>query len=136
MSDTQPNDYNAPTWQPLPPKAPPPLKSANQPAEPARMPAAEARRRAGVLKLWSLGAAVLAFGALSGLAAAHVTGVTSAASAGASPTATPTNQDDNGSFFPQHQRGSDNGDTGSNGGGFNFGSGGTSQPPAASSGGS
>ena len=102
------------------------------------MPTAEARRRATVLKRWALAGTTLAFCALSGLAASHVTGVTAAAAglSGSSATATPSNQDDNGSFFPTSGQGSDGGQRSGQGGGFNFGSGGTNQLPAASSGGS
>jgi hypothetical protein len=102
------------------------------------MPAEKARRRAKALKRLTLAGTTLTFCALAGLAASHVTGVTSANAAGASATATPSNQDDHGRFFPGDRRGSDDsGQQYNQGGGYNFGSGsGGFQPPASSSGGS
>ncbi|HEY7974947.1 MAG TPA: hypothetical protein VID72_06365, partial [Ktedonobacterales bacterium] len=106
--DNPPN--NAPTWpQPRAQGAPP--KAPDGSGAPERMPTAEARRRVTVLKRWALAGTTLAFCALSGLAASHVTGVTAAAAgvSGSSATATPSNQDDNGSFFPTSGQGSDGG---------------------------
>ncbi|MGE5335024.1 MAG: hypothetical protein ACM3N4_10025 [Nitrososphaerota archaeon] len=120
---------NAPTVPDMPnaPKAP---------KAPKRMPSDEARRRAGLLKRWTLAGAALAFCGLTGLAASHLTGVTSAAggSPGASATAAPSRQDDDGGFFPATNGQSNNGER--NGSGFNFGSGSSFQPPVSSSGGS
>ena len=121
---------NAPTWQQT-------TSPQTPTGGPERMPPEKARRRAKTLKRLTLAGTTLTFCALAGLAANHVTGVTSANAAGASATATPSNQDDHGRFFPGDGRGSDDGQQNGQGGGYNFGSGsGTFQPPASSSGGS
>src|SRR5690242_21904263 len=105
---------------------------------PERMPPEKARRRAKTLKRLTLAGTTLTFCALAGLAANHVTGITSANAAGASATATPSHQDDHGRFFPGDGRGSDDdGQQNGQGGGYNFGSGaGSFQPPVSSSSGS
>jgi hypothetical protein len=100
------------------------------------MSADDARRRSRILQRVALAGTTLAFCGLSGLAASHVTGITSAAGA-AAPTVAPAQHDDHGGFFPSSGEHSDDGDH-QNGqdGGFNFGSGGGFQPPSSSSGGS
>lgn len=129
---------NAPVWPQPGAQQTPPRANA-----PERMPATEARRRAKTLKRVTLAGTTLTFCALAGLAASHVTGITSAAGTGSSPTAAPSNQDGHGNFFSGGGRESDDGEHHNSGssqsgsGGFNFGSGGSSfQPPASSSSGS
>ncbi|HEX5156271.1 MAG TPA: hypothetical protein VFW17_03545 [Ktedonobacterales bacterium] len=124
---------NASTWPQQQSTSPQPPASS-----PERMPPEKARRRAKTLKRLTLAGTTLTFCALAGLAANHVTGVTSANAAGASATATPSHQDDHGRFFPGDGRGSDDdGQQNGQDGGYNFGPGsGTFQPPASSSGGS
>ncbi|HEU5348644.1 MAG TPA: hypothetical protein VFU63_08535 [Ktedonobacterales bacterium] len=126
---------NNPPDQALPWPQPNPQPQPATPATPNRMSTDRARRRAGLLKRWALAGSVLAFCGLTGLAASHLTGVTSAAagSPGTSVTA-PENDDDDGGFFPANNGQSS--DEGHHDGGFNFGSGGSFQPPATSSGGS
>ena len=138
---------NNPPYQPL--NQPPYLSPAGQqpdprpappdlPQAPKRMSAEDARRRSRILKRVALAGTTLAFCGLSGLAASHVTGVTSAAAGAAAPTVAPAQNDDHGGFFPSNGEHSDDGDH-QNGqdGGFNFGSGGGGfQPPSSSSGGS
>lgn len=133
---------NVPPW-PAPERPRPLANTPNTPSAPnvpERMPTAEARSRAKVLKRVALAGTTLAFCALGGLAASHVTGVTAASGSGSTPATAPSNQDDHGGFFSGDGRGSDDGNSVGSGqnqsGGFNFGSGGTIQPPAASSGGS
>lgn len=99
------------------------------------MSADDARRRSRILKRVALAGTTLAFCGLSGLAASHVVGVTSADASSAAPTAAPSQHDDHGGFF---QDGNSDNEDQHNGqsGGFNFGSGGAFQPPSSTSGGS
>jgi len=124
---------NASNWQ----RTTPQTSSQTPTNGPERMPPEKARRRAKSLKRLAFAGTTLTFCALAGLAANHVTGVTSANAAGAA-TATPSNQDDHGRFFPGDGRGSDDGEQQNDpNGGYNFGSGsGSFQPPASSSSGS
>ena len=116
--------------QPNAPKAPKAPKALK------RLSPDESRRRARIFKRVALAGTTLAFCGLSGLAASHLVGVTSAAGS-AAPTAAPTQHDDHGGFFPSNSDHSDDGENhDGQSGGFNFGSGGNFQPPSSTSGGS
>ena len=122
---------NPPNQPPYPPPAPRP----NTPNAAKRLSPDQARRRARILKRVALAGTTLAFCGLSGLAASHVVGVTSADASSAAPTVAPSQHDDHGGFF---QDGNSDDEDQHNGqsGGFNFGSGGNFQPPSSTSGGS
>lgn len=90
-----------------------PNQRASQPPRPARMPKAQALTLTKRLKTALIAGSVMAFGALTALAAGHLTGVTTAA-AGASSITAPSNSSnaDGGGFFNQ-QPSDDNGNAGS-----------------------
>jgi hypothetical protein len=117
------------------PNAPNAPNLPNAPGAAKRLSPEQSRRRARILKRVALAGTTLAFCSLSGLAASHVVGVTSADASSAAPTVAPSQHDDHGGFF---QDGNSDDEDQHNGqsGGFNFGSGGNFQPPSSTSGGS
>jgi len=101
------------------PQAPRPRQSP--PAE-KRMPKAEALSLVQRLKRWIVVASVVTFGALGGLALVHVTGVTAQSTNTSTQQTTPASSSQNGGFLQQPQ------------GGYQFGSGSSSQLPSTTSG--
>lgn len=127
---------NPPPYQsPYPSPAGPQPNAPHAQGAPKRLSPDQSRQRARILKRVALAGTTLAFCGLSGLAASHVVGVTSADASSAAPTAAPSQHDDHGGFF---QDGNSDNEDQHNGqsGGFNFGSGGAFQPPSSTSGGS
>jgi hypothetical protein len=98
-------------------------------AKPARMSKAETLEVADALKKFLIVASIIGFGALSGLAASHVTGVTSSHAAPSSTAPSfngpqsPENDDNSGGFFNQG-----NPNNQGNQGGYQFGSGNSQSP--------
>ncbi len=95
----------------------PAYSSRSTPVSP-RLSKAEALEFVRTCKKWLIAGSIVVFGVLSGLVAAHVTGVTSAAPASNTPATSPST---GGGFFQQQQ------------GGYNFGSGNFQQPPVSGS---
>lgn len=84
------------------------------------MPKAEALSLVKKLNRWGVVASVVTFGVIGALALGHVAGVTSQSTTSATQQATPASSSQNGSFFQQQ-------------GGYQFGSGSSSQAPVTTS---
>lgn len=117
--------------------AQPPTPGAKSGAKPARMPKEQALELTRRLKSFIIAGSVMSFGALTALAAGHLTGVTSAASSSSGSSASPatnsnnSNSDDNNNFFGQQPSNSSNNSTSS--GGYGVSPNAPYQSPAAGS---
>jgi hypothetical protein len=110
---------------------PAPYQKGRQPASPAprprqsppaekRMAKAEALSLVQKLKRWIVVAAVVAFGVIGALALGHTTGVTAQSNSSTPQQTTPASSSEDGNFFQQQ-------------GGYQFGSGSSSQAPVTTS---
>ncbi len=112
-------------------EAAPRRQQAQSAAKPARMSKAETLEVADALKKFLIVASIIGFGALSGLAASHITGITSSHAAPSSTAPAPSfngpqspgNDDNSGGFFNQG-----NPNNQGNQGGYQFGSGNSQSP--------
>lgn len=111
---------SAPRLQNRPPVSQAPRPRQSPPVE-KRMPKAEALSLVQKLKRWAVVASVVTFGAVGALALGHATGVTSQPTNSATQQNAPASSSQNGGFFQQQQ------------GGYQFGSGSSSQAPVTSS---